>query len=233
MPYPGGTAEELAETAAMVEKLDRRIVTAQVDVRDAAGLTAALQDGAAQLGGVDIVVANAGIGFVPAMSHEVTEEAWQTLLDINATGVWQTCKAATPLMLAQDRGGSMILTSSTAGLKGAGMLAPYAAAKHAVVGLMRTLAQELGPNRIRVNSVHPSSVGTPMIMNDALYRLFRPDLESPTEEDVKPSFAAPHLLPVSWLEPRHISNAVLFLASDEAEYITGLEMRVDAGFHAK
>jgi (+)-trans-carveol dehydrogenase/(-)-trans-carveol dehydrogenase len=136
-------------------------------------------------------------------------------------------------MIAAGNGGSMILTSSTAGLKQIPNSAHYVAAKHGVVGLMRAAASELAQHRIRVNTVHPTTVATPMIQNDPTYALFRPDLEHPTQEDAIPAFASVNLIPVPWVEPVDISNAVLFLASDEARFITGHTLSVDAGFAIK
>jgi (+)-trans-carveol dehydrogenase/(-)-trans-carveol dehydrogenase len=154
---------------------------------------------------------------------------WQDVIDTNLTGVWHTCKAVIPHLVEQGTGGSIILTSSVAGLKGTANTANYTAAKHGVVGLMRTLALELAPNFIRVNSVHPTSVDTPMIQNDGTYRLFRPDLDNPTRDDASDAFASLNALPIAWVEPVDISNAVLFLASDEARYITGVTLPIDAG----
>jgi len=231
--YPGATEADLAETVKGVEALDRRIVAARADVRDYDALKAALDDGVAQLGRVDIVSANAGIFMFGEPAHLVTEGDWRDVIDINLTGVWHTVKAAVPHLIEQGTGGSIIITSSTAGLKGLPTLAQYTASKHAVVGLMGTLAAELAPHVIRVNSVHPTGVDTTMIQNEALRRLLRPDIEHPTREHAGEWFAATHLLPVPWVEPRDISNAVLFLASDEARYITGVTLPVDAGFSVK
>jgi SDR family mycofactocin-dependent oxidoreductase len=231
--YPGATEADLAETVKEVEALDRRIVAARADVRDYDALKAALDDGVAQLGRVDIVSANAGIFMFGELAHLVTEGDWRDVIDINLTGVWHTVKAAVPHLIEQATGGSIIITSSTAGLKGLPTLAQYTASKHAVVGLMRTLAAELAPHMIRVNSVHPTGVDTTMIQNEALRRLLRPDIEHPAREHAGEWFAATHLLPVPWVEPRDISNAVLFLASDEARYITGVTLPVDAGFAIK
>ena len=231
--YPGATEADLAETVKEVEALDRRIVAARADVRDYDALKAALDDGVAQLGRVDIVSANAGIFMFGEPAHLVTEGDWRDVIDINLTGVWHTVKAAVPHLIEQGTGGSIIITSSTAGLKGLPTLAQYTASKHAVVGLMGTLAAELAPHVIRVNSVHPTGVDTTMIQNEALRRLLRPDIEHPTREHAGEWFAATHLLPVPWVEPRDISNAVLFLASDEARYITGVTLPVDAGFSVK
>jgi SDR family mycofactocin-dependent oxidoreductase len=227
--YAPATEEDLAETVKQVEALDRRIVATKADVRDHAALKAAVDDGVAQLGRLDIVSANAGIGSSPYLSHELPEPVWQDMIDINLTGVWHTAKVAIPHLIEGGRGGSIVLTSSAAGLKAYQNIAHYVSAKHGVVGLMRTLANELAPHFIRVNSVHPTQVDTPMVMNEDTYRLFRPDLENPTREDFEPASQAMNALPVPWVEAVDISNAVLFLASDEARYITGVALPVDAG----
>jgi (+)-trans-carveol dehydrogenase len=227
--YAGPTEEDLAQTVQAVESLDRRIVAAKVDVRDYDGLKQALDDGVAQLGRLDIVSANAGIGITPVLSHEITEAAWQGTVDINLTGVWHTGKAAIPHLIAGGRGGSIILTSSGAGVKGIPNIANYVSAKHGVIGLMRTMALELAPHMIRVNSVVPGQVNTPMLMNETLFQLFRPDLEHPTLEDFAQASQTLNAIPIPWVEAVDISNAVLFLASDEARYITGIALPVDAG----
>jgi (+)-trans-carveol dehydrogenase/(-)-trans-carveol dehydrogenase len=229
IPYPGATEADLAETVKLVEALDRRIVAAKADVRDYAGLKAALDDGVAQLGRLDIVSANAGIGTAPVPAWEMDESVWQTMIDINLTGVWHTAKAAIPHLIEGSHGGSIILTSSAAGLQAYQNIAHYVSAKHGVVGLMRTLALELAPYFIRVNSIHPTQVDTPMIQNEATWRLFRPDLEHPTEADFAPASQAMNALPIPWVEPVDISNAVLYLASDESRYVTGVALPVDAG----
>jgi SDR family mycofactocin-dependent oxidoreductase len=231
--YPGASAEDLAQTVKEVEALDRRIVATKVDVRNCDALKAALDDGVAQLGHVDIVSANAGIFLFGDQSHLVTETDWSDVIDINLTGVWHTAKAVIPHLIAQGTGGSIILTSSTAGLKGTPNVAAYTASKHAVVGLMRTLALELAPHSIRVNTVHPTGVATDMILNQAAFRLFLPDTESPTKEQAAEVFQSTNALPIPWVEPVDISNAVLFLASDEARYVTGTELKVDAGYTLK
>ncbi len=163
---------------------------------------------------------------------DLSEQTWQDMIDINLTGVWHTCKAAIPHLIAAG-GGSMILTSSAVGLKASQNVGHYGAAKHGVVGLMRTLALELADDMIRVNSVHPTGVDTPMIMNDSLYRQMVPDAAHPTREDVIPIMSAMNALPVPWVDPIDISNAVLFLASDEARYVTGVTFPVDAGLTIK
>jgi SDR family mycofactocin-dependent oxidoreductase len=229
IPYPGATEADLAETVKEVEALDRRIVAAKADVRDYAALKSALDEGVAQLGRLDIVSANAGIGTSPHKSWEMDDATWQTMIDINLTGVWHTAKAAIPHLIEGGRGGSIILTSSAAGLMAYENIAHYVSAKHGVVGLMRTLALELAPYMIRVNSIHPTQVDTAMIQNEATYRLFRPDLEHPTKEDFLPASQTMNALPIPWVDPVDISNAVLFFASDEGRYVTGVTLPVDAG----
>jgi SDR family mycofactocin-dependent oxidoreductase len=229
IPYAGATEADLAETVKQVEALDRRIVASKADVRNYAALQAAVDDGVAQLGRLDIVSANAGIGTSPHHAWEIDADTWQTMIDINLTGVFNTAKAAIPHLIAGGNGGAIILTSSAAGLQAYENIAHYVSAKHGVVGLMRTLALELAPYMIRVNSIHPTQVDTPMIQNEATYKLFRPDLEHPTREDFAPASQSVNALPIPWVEPVDISNAVLFLASDEGRYITGVTLPVDAG----
>jgi SDR family mycofactocin-dependent oxidoreductase len=231
--YPGATETDLAETVKEVEALDRRIVATKADVRDYAALKQALDSGVAELGHVDIVSANAGIFVFGDQTHLVTEGDWRDVIDINLTGVWHTAKAAIPHLIEQGTGGSIVLTSSTAGLKGTPNVAQYTASKHGVVGLMRTLALELAPHNIRVNSVHPTGVATDMILNEATFRLFLPDTAHPTRQQAAEVFATTNALPVPWVEPRDISNAVLWLASDEARYVTGVTLPVDAGYTIK
>jgi SDR family mycofactocin-dependent oxidoreductase len=230
VPYPMSTPEDLAQTVKEVEALDRRIVATQADVRDYGALKAALDDGVAQLGRLDIVSANAGI-FSFGRLDELPEQTWQDMIDTNLTGVWHAAKAAIPHLRAGGRGGSIILTSSTAGLKALQNTGHYVAAKHGVVGLMRTLALELAPDMIRVNTVNPTSVNTDMLQNAALYALFAPDLEEKdrTKERLVERFQALDALPIPWVEPVDISNAVLWLASDESRYVTGVTLPVDAG----
>ncbi|TCK20008.1 mycofactocin-coupled SDR family oxidoreductase [Pseudonocardia endophytica] len=227
--YAGARPEELKETAAQVEALDRRIVTREVDTRDFAGVQQAVQDGVSEFGRIDIVVANAGI-LTMARCWEITDEQWDTIVDVNLKGVWHAAKAAIPTMIEQGDGGSIIMTSSIAGLGPLPGMAHYGAAKHGVTGLARTMANELAEYSIRVNSVHPTSVHTPMIDNETIYRAFRPDLDNPTLEDAKVGFATLNKLPIPWVEPVDISNAVLYLASDEARYVTGVQLPVDGGW---
>lgn len=228
---PPTTQEDLAETVRLVEKLNRRIVAAAVDVRDRESLQRVVDAGVDQLGRLDVVCANAGI-FQPAPTLEVTDDAWREIIDINLTGVWNTCRVALPHMIACG-GGSIVITSSAGGLKGNPNTIAYTASKHAVVGVMRVLANEFGPQMIRVNSVHPSGVDTPMIANEATWKLFAPDEPNPTKASAAPAFQAGNALPIPWLDVSDISNAVLFLASDEARYITGVTLPVDAGYLVK
>jgi SDR family mycofactocin-dependent oxidoreductase len=229
--YPGATEEDLAETVKEVEALDRRIIATKADVRDSAALKAALDEGVAQLGKLDIVCANAGIYQIhPAL--ELDDAGWQETIDINLTGVWNTVKVALPHLMA-NQGGSIILTSSTAGLKGLANSVHYNAAKHGVVGIMRTIGNEFGAQNIRVNSIHPTAVNTTMIQNPQVWGLFDPANPNPTKESAEAAFKTINVLPVPWVEPVDISNAILFLASDEARYITGVTLPVDAGFMIK
>jgi len=225
--YPPATEEDLAETVRQVEALDRRIVAHKADVRDPGALRAALADGVDQLGKLDVVVANAGIYTIsPAL--DLDDDRWQEMIDINLTGVWNTVKAALPHLLAAG-GGSVVLTSSVLGLRGDANSVHYNTAKHGMVGIMRTIANEFAKHRIRVNSVHPTLVNTLMIQNEQVWGLFDPDNPHPTQEAAAPIFETVNALPVPWVEPVDISNAVLFLASDEARYITGVTLPVDAG----
>jgi NAD(P)-dependent dehydrogenase (short-subunit alcohol dehydrogenase family) len=176
------------------------------------------------------VSANAGI-FSAGRLEDIGETTWRDMIDVDLTGVWHTAKAAIPHLRAGGQGGSIILTSSLDGLKGQQNSGHYVAAKHGVVGLMRTLALELAPDFIRVNSVHPTTVETDMSQNAPMYALFAPDLseDQRTKEALEPRFQELDLLPIPWVEPVDISNALLFLASDDARYITGVTLPVDAG----
>jgi len=228
--YPMATPEDLAETVRQVEALDRRIIATQADVRDSAALKAAVDEGVAQLGRLDIVLANAGIAtFAPV--EDLTDDDWDEMIGVNLTGVFKTVRAAVPHIKAGGRGGAIVLTSSTAGIKGLANLAHYVAAKHGVVGLMKTMANEFAPDMIRVNSVHPTSVNTDMIHNEETYGLFRPDKHKSevTREEAAESFKVMNALPIEWVEPVDISNAILFLVSDDGRYVTGVQLPVDAG----
>jgi SDR family mycofactocin-dependent oxidoreductase len=224
-------ATDLEVTAAEVEKRGQRCASGIADVSDLAALSAVIDAGVTDLGRLDVVVANAGIHARGAPTWEITEDAWQRTLDVNLTGVWHTIKAGVPHM--GQSGGSVVIISSTNGLRGTANTAHYTASKHAVVGLARTLANELGPRGIRVNTVHPGAVGTSMVLNEATFKRLRPDLVNPTAEDAAEVLEARNLLPVPWVEPVDIANAAVFLASDEARYITGTQLVVDAGLTQK
>ncbi len=226
---PMASPDDLAETVSLVEAEGKRIIATQTDVRDFDALKAAVDEGVAQLGRLDIVVANAGIASEGLAVQDMARSSWQDTIDINLTGVWHTAKAAVPHIISGGRGGAIVLTSSVGGMKALPGMSHYVSAKHGVVGLMRSLAVELAQYSIRVNSVHPSQVNTPMLMNEPTYRLFRPDLENPAQADMAPISQMMHTLPVPWLEPEDISNAILFLVSDDARYITGVPLPVDAG----
>jgi SDR family mycofactocin-dependent oxidoreductase len=224
--YPMATPEDLAQTVKEVEALDRRIFARQADVRDAAALKAAFDAGVAQLGPVDIVLANAGIA---PFSLNPRDQEWDDVIAVNLTGVYNTVRIAVPSMIERGQGGAIVLTSSTAGINGIGGSTPgglgYTASKHGVVGLMRSYANYLAPHNIRVNSVHPTGVNTPMVVNDALQAFLQSD----------PSLgqAMANALPVEMVEPVDISNAIVWLVSDDARYVTGVTLPVDAGFTNK
>jgi SDR family mycofactocin-dependent oxidoreductase len=223
--------DDLARTATAVRNRGRRCVARVADVRDMEALTVAVGAGVTELGRLDVIVANAGIHSSGAPAWELSTQAWQHTLDINLTGVWHTVKAGLP-HLGPD-GGSIIIISSTNGLRGTVNTAHYTASKHALVGLARTLANELGAERIRVNTVHPGAVGTATLFNEATFKRLRPDLANPTAEDAAVVLAARNLLPVPWIEPVDVANAAVFLASDAARYITGTALVVDAGLTQK
>ena len=228
VPYPMSTPDDLKETVAGVEALDRRIVALQADVRDPAALAAAAQTGIAELGAIDIILANAGIAPQGGASDEF--QTFRDVVEVNMFGVYNAVKAGVPSMIEKGQGGAIVLTSSTQGLSGAGgdgtgATSGYAASKHGVVGLMRTFTNWLAPYSIRVNTVHPTGVNTPMIVNEAMQRYLS---ANPGMGD-----ALKNLLPVDMVQPIDISNAIAWLVSDEARYVTGVTLPVDAGFTAK
>jgi SDR family mycofactocin-dependent oxidoreductase len=225
---PPSTPGDLNETARLVEQVGGRMMTDIVDVRDVDALQDAADRGADHFGGLDIVCATAGITSRGG-AVDMPESTWRTMLDVNLTGVWNTCTAAIPHLIGRGAG-SIVLVSSIAGLRGLMGVAHYTAAKHGVVGLMRSLAADLAPLGIRVNSIHPTNVDTPMIQNDVVRSAFRPDLSRPpTREEFAESATSMNMLPVPWVDPVDVANASLFLASDEARYITSVSLPVDAG----
>ena len=227
--YELASEEDLDTTVKEIEAMGRRAVKAVADVRSLPDLQHAVDLGLSELGKIDIVCANAGIGSW-AVAWEMTEQQWKDMIDINLTGVFNATRAALPSMVERGDGGSVVLTSSTAGLRAYANTAHYTAAKHGVIGLMKVLAQEAGPHRIRVNAVCPTTVRTPLVINDATFELFAPHLEHPTEDDVREPFESLNILPgVAWIEPEDVSDAVVFLCSDAAKYITGVALPIDAG----
>jgi SDR family mycofactocin-dependent oxidoreductase len=226
VPYPLSTSDDLADTVSQVEALDRRVVAVQADVRDMSGLQKAFDEGVTQLGAVDIVVANAGI--LP-LSMPPRDQEWHDVIAVNLTGVYNTVAVAAPSMVERDQGGAIVLISSTAGLNGIAGRGPgglgYTAAKHGVVGLMRAYANHLAPHNIRVNTVHPTGVRTRMVTNAAIAEYLR--------HDPQLSNATANALPVDMIEPIDVSNAIVWLVSDDARYVTGITLPVDAGFTNK
>jgi (+)-trans-carveol dehydrogenase len=204
-------------------------VAAEVDVRDTEELTAAVDEAVAELGRLDVVSANAGIFSIGGPTASIPEATWTDVIDVNLTGVWRTIKAVIPTLIEQGTGGSIIITSSMAGEKGLAGIPHYTATKHAVIGLMRSLVNEVSAYNIRVNCVCPTTVDTPMIQNDAFYQY----TGGTTSEEMGAMFQALNALPVPWVEAVDISNAVLFLASEESRYVTGLSLWVDAGLGTK
>lgn len=222
VPYAMGTEDELRETASAVEELGRRVWAGTADVRSYQALVAALDEGVKALGRLDIVVANAGIA---PMSVDDHADAWQDVIAVNLTGVQNTLCAAVPLLLSNDEGGSIVITSSTMGLAGVGTDSPgaltYTASKHGVVGLMRAYANLLAPHRIRVNTVHPTGVATPMVLNPAMEEYL---------EAIGTKTGGGNALPVDMIEAIDVSNVVTWLVSDAARYVTGVTVPVDAGY---
>ncbi|WP_416967970.1 mycofactocin-coupled SDR family oxidoreductase [Streptomyces sp. 4F14] len=220
LPYPLGTKEQLAETAELVRATGRGCVAVEADVRSITDMRAAVDAAHAEFGRLDTVIANAGV-MSSGAAWELSEEAWDVVVDVNLKGAWNTARAAIPGMIEAGEGGSIVLISSAAGIRGHVPYAHYVAAKHGVVGLMKALSNELAPHRVRVNTVHPTGVSDTGI-----------SVGVPVEELAarEPLFALAAMNPLHpYVEPRDVSNAVLFLASDEARYVTGLQFTVDAG----
>ncbi|OJX62249.1 MAG: hypothetical protein BGO95_03230 [Micrococcales bacterium 73-13] len=240
IPMPLATPEDLAETVRAVEAVGGRIVAREADVTDFEQLCAAVDEGVAELGAPDIVVANAGVNAY-VLFPEMTEQTWRGTIDVNLTGVFRTVKAALPSMIAAGKGGSIILTSSGFAFRGGGFATGYATSKGGVVGLMRSLALELGPHWIRVNCIMPSTVLTRMVLNDTFAKVVsgamndgRPFAsEQELAETMERMIAPRHIIPQGSLEARDISAGVVFLASDEARYITSESLRIDLGFAGK
>ena len=230
VPYPMATSADMEETVRLVEDLDRRCVAVQADVRDGAQMQAVVDRVLSEFGKVDILLANAGISSTSTVV-DMTDEQWRDMIDTNLTGVFNSIRAVLPHMI-ERRSGRIVATASMAGRVGMPNIAHYVAAKWGVIGLVKSVAMEVAQYGITVNAVCPTTVNTPMIHNDATYKLFRPDLENPTADDALAAFSSLNVLPIPWVEPEDISNAILFLISDDARYITGTAVEVAAGMNA-
>ncbi|MFV8054660.1 mycofactocin-coupled SDR family oxidoreductase [Mycobacterium sp. 48b] len=228
VPYPTASREDLEETARQVKALDRQVLVFDADVRDSAALQHAAEEGARAFGRVDIVLANAGI-FSNGPALEMDDDTWQTMIDVNLTGVWKTIRAAVPHIINGKRGGSVVITSSMATFAPHENSAHYTAAKTGLIGLSRVLAKELAPHQIRVNTVHPTTVSTDMILNDATFRLFRPELDHPTRADFEEVASKLNALDTPMIDAVDVSNAILYLVSDDGRFVTGNTHSIDAG----
>jgi SDR family mycofactocin-dependent oxidoreductase len=229
VPYPMADSDDLVTTVDLIKSRGRRVFAAEVDVRDLACMQRCVSAAVNELGRLDIVVANAGTLNDTAPLWELSERQFQDQIDVNLTGVWKTIKATVPFLLEQDEGGAIILVSSISGLTVELNVGHYAASKHGVNGLMRTLSGELAPHGIRVNSVNPTNVNTAMINNPRYNRLFAGGKDGATQTDALPALTAMHALPVPFLDPIDVSNAVVYLASDDGRYVTGTAHVIDAG----
>lgn len=225
--YPLSRPNDLDETARLVREQGRNIVTTIGDVRSSGDMRAATELALGTFGRIDVVVANAGI-WSPGALWEMDDATWHDMIDVNLTGVFNAVRFAIPHMM-ERRSGSLVLTSSTCGVKALGWMGHYNAAKHGVMGLTKSLALDLGPYFVRANAILPSTVNTPMIHNDPSYKIYRPDLENPTREEAMAGFYAHNAMPLPYVEPEDVSAVVAFLASDESRYITGIGIPVDLG----
>lgn len=228
--YPLATEEDLKETQRLVEEQDQRCVAVKADARDAKAMDEVVADAIDEFGRIDVLAVNHGI-LIAEPWDQWTDRDWNTVIDTNLNAVWNSTRPVLPHMVAQGSG-SVIFTASVSGLLGQVGMLPYNAAKHGVVGLMRSLAATMGPHNVRVNTVCPGNVGSPMLLNDMIASMFTGGDPNATLDDIRFPAQAMNLLPVPWVEPVDVSNAVLFLASDEARYITGTNLVVDAGFFA-
>lgn len=230
VPYPLATDADLKETARLVEALDRRILACRADVRSTAELVGVVENGIAEFGKIDILVANAGIfGFTPLV--DLSDLQWTEMIDVNLMGVFKTMRAVLPNMIEHGYG-RIVAISSIAGRTGFPNFAHYSATKWGVIGMTKALAREVADKGITVNVVCPTNVGTDMIFNDAAYGLFRPDLDRPTKDDIRAPLTALNVIPVPWVEPVDVSEAVLFFTQEEARFITGDSLHVSAGWSA-
>ncbi len=223
VPFPTARAGDMEQTVAEVEKQHRRCIAVEADVRNTTDMTRLADAAIGEFGRIDFLLANAGILSLADTTSTITDAQWDDMIDINLTGVFKACRAVVPHILAGGRGGSIVITSSIAGLKGVAGCTHYTAAKHGIVGLMRTLARELAPERIRVNTIHPTGVDSPMSNNDFF----------PTWLDANPELGDAmrgNLMPVDAMPMADVSDVVAFLCSDASKWITGVALPVDAGF---
>lgn len=227
VPYDLSSDEDLTQTVVEVEKTGRRCVAVKADARRAGDMERVMQTAIDEFGKINILAVTHGIG--TACGWDCTEEQFDDVIQVNLKGVWQACKAAIPHLIEQGEGGSIVLTSSVAGVRSFYGMVPYVAAKHGVVGLMRILSAELAPHWIRVNAVCPGVVDTPMVMNDSILSLFAGKETGGTREEAAFASESLALLPTPWVETRDLANAVLWLASDESRYVTGITLPVDLG----
>jgi (+)-trans-carveol dehydrogenase len=227
--YGMATDADMKQTVALVEETGQRILSFKADVRERSEVTSIVDEALEKFGHIDIVCANAGIGPSGFKFWDLPETQWDDTLETNLKGVWTTCAAVVPAMIARAQGGSIIVTSSGAALKAPPNMADYNSAKLGIIGLMKSMANELAEHYIRVNAVCPTACATDMLLNDSCYRLFRPDLDNPTKEDCIEGFRSLHPIPEPWVEPADVSNAVAWLASSEARYVTGSVIPIDLG----
>jgi (+)-trans-carveol dehydrogenase len=227
-PYPLATEEDLHETVRQVEAAGGAMHAEVADVRDYRAVREVAKAGIEKFGRLDVILANAGT-YAPLPVQFVSDESWNETVDINLNGVFHAVKAGVRQLVEQNEGGAIVITSSTAGLKGFYGSPAYNAAKHGVVGFMRSLALELAPNQIRVNSVHPTSVYTPMIINEVFPKLVRMDLPDAGEDDAAEFLRTMQPMDIPWIEADDVSNAILWLCSEEARYVTGVTLPVDGG----
>lgn len=230
VPYAMGTEEDLRETVKMVESLDRRCVAVTADLGDSAGAASAVSAAIDQFGKLDILLVNHGLLSLSPVS-EMTDQIWDDVISSDLTGVFKAVRAAVPHMVEQSFG-RIVVTASMAGRVGLPTLAHYCAAKWGAIGFVKSVAREVAANNITVNAVCPTNTSTDMVHNPEFYKVFAPDVENPTAEDVTPGFTSLNAVPVPWIEPIDVTNAIMFLASESSRYITGEALHVSAGWNA-